>query len=129
MAKELIWYEVIDLTSAGIKYHDDWYYRFGHDLKRWDESVCESLGNYSNEEKAFECLKKWAEEKGIDLERVERFGSNIEYFESDYSITVMPILELGLWYDIHDELTEDKIKQVYGTGAMIVKKTIELDKD
>lgn len=129
MAKELVWYEVKDLTSYGLKYPKDWYKRNGHNMKSWDDSVCETLGQYSSEEKAIDCLKKWANEKGLNPEDLDRTTFGIEYYENDFSITCMPIAEFGVWYDIYDEVTTDKLERCYGTGAMIVKKIITLDED
>lgn len=129
MSKEIAWYEVIDLTSYGVKYPTDWYKRCGHNSKLWDTPVYESLGNYSTMEKASACLKRWAAEKGLDPNQSISLDPYILYYENDYGIVCKAIEELGIWYDIRGEITTEKMKQCYGTAAMIVKKTLELDKD
>lgn len=129
MAKKLVWYEVIDLTSYGIKYPEDWYYRCGNKPRIWENSVYETLGSYSNIHKAIDCLKKWATDKGIVYKpKMIAKGIGLHYL-NDFTITVEPYMELGLWYDMYDNLTDDAFKRDYGTGAMIARKTIELDKD
>ena len=129
MVTKLVWYEVIDLTSYGIKYPKDWCQRCGRKLRAWENSVCESLGQYSTEDKAIVRMKKWADEKGLAFEpKLIPDGFGI-YYENDLGITVQPRFEVGLWYDIYDNPTTDVFERSYGTGATVVKKTIELDKD
>ena len=128
MAKKLVWYEVIDLTSYGVKYPDDWYYRCGH-LGCWENSVCESLGLYSSKKKAVDRLRKWSDEKGFKFEPKQiPNGVGVHYLD-DLTITVEPIVELSHWYDIYDNPTDDAFKRSYGTGAMVVRKTLTLDED
>ena len=129
MAKELVWYEVIDLTSFGLKYHDNWYEKCGKNYKLWDVSVCETIGRYSSEEKARDCLNNWLNEKGLDSEQLDRSNYPIEYYEDSLAVTCTPITEVGLWYDVYDEVTINRMERSYGTGAMIVKKTMTLDED
>ena len=134
MAKELTWYEVIDLTSWVIKYPTDWYERNGHSHYLREAPVFEHLGCYSSKKKAIERLKKWALDKGIcynrnsirDLKKLQSYPS---YYESDLVVMCTIITEVGIWFDLHDEPAKDVWDRVYGTGAAVVKKTMELDKD
>lgn len=129
MARKLVWYEVIDLTSYGIKYPKDWRQRCGRNPQCWENSVFETLGEYSSLTKAANRLKKWANEKGIKYKpkNIPK-GVGVHYL-NDFSITVEPCVEIGLWYDVRDNLTDNLYERDYGTGAMIARKTIELDKD
>lgn len=130
MATELVWYEVIDLTSYGMKYPKDWFYRCGHKQKCWDNSVCESLGQYSCKAKAIARLYKWANDKGLDAQKSINYDESYpSYYENDLSITCYCLMELGKWYDINDNLTTKREDQVYGIAAMVVKKVLELDRD
>jgi len=130
MATELVWYEVIDITSYGLKYPTDWYIRCGNKPKFWENSVCESLGVYSCEEKAINRLKKFATDKGFIYEQyAKRIDNSYPYYENDYEIDCYPLIEIGLWYDIYDQPVEKMFNRAYGTGAMVVKKVITLDKD
>ena len=129
MAKELVWYEVIDLTSWGIKYPKDWYARNGRRNYLREAPVCENIGCYSSKKKAIECLKKWAFEKGIDYDQNSRLFDKLSYYENDFAITCTQIEEVGIWFDLYDNPAKEAWNRYYGTGAAIIKKTLELDKD
>ena len=130
MAKNLVWYEVIDLTSWGIKYPADWYERNGRRRYMEDAPVLETLGNYSSKTKAVKRLKEWSLQKGIDYESNKtKFPEKCLYFENDFNVTCEQILEVGIWFNINDEPAKNVYDRYYGTGAAIVKKTMELDKD
>lgn len=131
MAKELVWYEVIDTTSYAIKYPKDWYKRNGCSYYMREAPVLENLGNYSSMRNAVKRLKKWALDKGIDFKQnvSERSEAKFPYYENDFSVECYIIQEVGIWFDMHDNPTKNVYDRFYGTGAAIVKKTMELDKD
>lgn len=130
MATELVWYELVDLTSYGIKYPKDWFYRCGHKPKLWEGSVCESLGQYSSEENALSRLKKWGDDKGLDSSLIAQIDSGYgRYYENNLSIVCEPVATLGIWYNAKDEPTTNELDRCYGTAAMVVRKTMELDRD
>ncbi|MCR4649216.1 MAG: hypothetical protein K5776_09080 [Lachnospiraceae bacterium] len=135
MATEIVWYEVIDMTSVGMKYPNDWFKRAGYNHKNYDNPAFDILGRFSTEEKAEKCLQKWAAEKGIDY--AENLYVNIinglaEYYEQDYSVCCKIIKEVGLYYNILNEQI-DRITAYsdicYQTSAMLVKKTMILDEE
>ena len=130
MAKEMIWYEVLDLTAYGIKYPNDWYDRCGKHLKLWEAPVCESLGVYSTQENAVNRLKKWANDKGIDYEE-NKYEPETKwpFYEGDFIVECIPVVEVGLYFNLRDEQTTNREGSCYSTSAMIIKKTMELDKD
>ena len=133
MAKEVTWYEVIDLTSWVIKYPKDWYARNGRNYYLKEAPVFEHLGCYSSKKKAIERLKRWALEKGIDYYENNHEFSTKEplsyYYENDFAITCTQICEIGIWFDLHDNPAKDSWDRVYGTGAAIIKKTLKTDED
>ena len=132
MATEMVWYEVIDMTSVGIKYPNDWFIRCGHDYKGHDFPAFDVLGRFSTEDKAKKCLQKWAAEKGIDY--AENLYTNImaEYYEHDMGVCCKIVEEVGLYYDINDKQVDRYISWLdvcYQTSAVIVKKIMTLDED
>lgn len=129
MLNELSWYEVVDLTSFVIKYPTDWYYKNGHNYNMREAPVCENIGRYSTEEKAIARLRKFAESKGIDFEKNSEKCDSIPYYENNYGTECVTIFEVGIWFNIHDEPAKTLLDRIYGTGAMVVKKSIILDED
>lgn len=129
MLNELSWYEVVDLTSYVIKYPTDWFYKNGHNYSMREASVFENIGRYSTEEKAIARLRKFAESKGIDFDRNSMKCNPIPYYEDEYGTECIPVFEVGIWFNMHDEQVKNSLDRIYGTGAMVVKKSITLDED
>lgn len=130
MATELVWYEVIDMTSVGIKYPNDWFTRCGRIYEGKYYPAFDILGKFSTEEKALRCLRKWAEEKGIDFEENSYESEIAEYYEPDCDAYCKIIKDVGLYYNSEDKQVErNSLKWLYCTSAMAVKKTLTLDED
>lgn len=132
MATELTWWVVVDNTSAGIKYPNDWYSRVGHNCKAWDWPLPETIGRYSNEDAAIERLKKWAIDKGIDFEQnTTTFHGEYVFYEDDWTITCDSVCETGIYYDINDNQIPlgDGLGIAYQTSALVIRKTMTLDED
>lgn len=123
MAKEIAWYEVIDVTSRGLKEPE---------ANLWLDDFCQSeselIGKYSTEENGIKRLKKWAEDKGIDYD--EHFLVQMNHFYWDEGIDLDHLITIvGLFYDYHDnEVTADDDFN-YATYAILIKKTMVLDED
>ena len=132
MTKELSWYEVIDLTSYGVKYPNDWYERCGRNRKWWDVPVSEVLGKYSTEENAIKGLRKWADEKGIPFEEnSEELRRMYPIFCDDgLDCECYAIVQVGLYYDFKDnQVKRDDDLYCYSTSAIVVRKVITLTLD
>lgn len=133
MSKQFSWYDVIDMTAVATKYPEDWYKRGKYRHKEWYMPAFDLLGRFSSEEKALNCLKKWADKKGINFD--EHFSKSMDvgfYYADDYYETECTnISECGLYYNFDDNPVDvnDWQHRFYGTSAMIVKKTMTLDED
>ena len=123
MAKEICWYEAIDVTSRGLKEPKQnlW-------LDDFCSTECELIGKYSSEENGIKRLKKWAEDKGIHFD--EHFSVRRNHFYWDEGADVSNLVMIvGLFYDLHDnEVTIDDDYD-YATFAVLIKKTMKLDED
>lgn len=129
MSKSLVWYEVVDLTTYAVKYPKDWYERSGRKYSMREASVLENLGNYSSMRNAVNRLRKWALDKGINYDENCSKFPDAYYYWDDSETECQCMMEVGIWYDLYDKQVTDPFERVYGTGAMIVKKTLELNKD
>ena len=128
MTKELVWYEVIDMTSVVIKYPKDWFYKCGRNYKGDDTPAVETIGRFSTEEKALDCLQKWAEEKGLNFAENLHVNTIGELYNPSDDRYFEIIKEVGLYYDIDNNPVEyEKLDWVYSTSAMLIKYKILLD--
>ncbi len=127
MATELVWYEVIDLTSYVVKYPD--YAHVPCYIRHPWNSINMSLGKYSTKEPALIRLKSWADENGLSFEKNTIPNPTYPYYEDDYSVTCECVLIIGINYDPDgNQVSFDDPKQAYMIGAQVVKKHMTLDK-
>ena len=88
-----------------------------------DNSDWDCLGQYSTLEKAEECLKRWAELKGIPFE------SNYYVLTDDWMTSTGAYSVCGLYYNADDKQVSFNSDWVYCTSAHIQKCTLVLDED
>ena len=132
MATELTWWVVVDNTSAGIKYPNDWFRRMGYDYKASDCPLPETIGRYLSEDLAIKRLKKWAIDKGIDFEQnTTMFNGEAISYEDDWTITCHPVCETGIYYGLCDNQIPrgDGFNIGYQTSAVVIRKTMTMDED
>ena len=117
MAKEVVWYEVYDITSNGL--NDPKLNYFIDDFCELKKS--ELLGRYSTKENAVARLRKWAEQKGICFE------DNV-FTKADYTLTKIEVC-VGIFYSLDDIPLKYTDDWAYGSQSVAIQKVMLLDED